>query len=494
MYTTDQSGTFYSIQGGYINIPSEYKKVDKDNNLIISAKFFKSEQYKNFMTVNENGTVTIPPSSYSLRPKTIQPQAAMTIVENKTGNIKAMVGGRNTTGRQILNRASDTPRQPGSSIKPLGVYAPALQQSAEEYAAGRKHKFTDFGIDKQGTKFYGDYLTAGSIVIDEKTTINGQVWPLNFSRTYTGTQTIRTAIVNSLNTCAVKVWLQVGKDYSLEMLKKFGLTTLVEDGDTNDLNASAMALGGMTKGTTTLEMASAFSTFPNNGVRYDTSSFTKVLDKQGNVLLENKPKEHKVLDEGVAWIMADMLSSVVKSSAANHAQIPGVFVGGKTGTTNDTFDDWFNGFTPTYSASLWIGSDYGVSLSEHSIIATYMWGNIMKNINKAYQGSRAAKPSNVISYNGEYYINGTQSGTKSASDIKTREVEICEESGYLATPDCKHKKKKTYDVFSGDEIPEYYCNIHNSNPEKYPISPNETLVEQDKDSDSDTDTTTPSTP
>ena len=496
MYTTDESGALYSIQGGYINIPSEYKSVDKDNNLIISAKFFKSNEYKNFMTVNDDGSVTIPPSSYSLRPKTIQPQAAMTIVENKTGHIKAMVGGRNTTGRQILNRASDAPRQPGSSIKPLGVYAPALQQSAEEYASGRKHKFTDFGIDKQGTKLYGDYLTAGSIVIDEKTTINGQVWPLNFSRTYSGTQTMRSAMVNSLNTCAVKIWLQVGKDYSVEMLKKFGITTLVEEGDVNDLNASALALGGMAKGTTTLEMASAFSTFPNNGVRYDTSSFTKVVDKQGNVILENKPKEHKVLDEGVAWIMADMLSSVVNSAAANYAQISGVFVGGKTGTTNDTFDVWFNGFTPTYSASLWIGSDQSVSLSEHSIIATYMWGNIMRNINKVYDGSRAAKPANVISYNGEYYINGTQSGAKSVSDLKSREVEICEESGYLATPDCKHKKTKTYDAFSEDEIPEYYCNIHNSNPEKYPISPEETLVEQKKDSSASTPSspTTPSSP
>ena len=120
----------------------------------------------------------------------------------------------------------------------------------------------------------------------------------------------------------------------------------------------------------------------------------------------------------------------------------------------------------------------------------------MRNINKVYDGSRAARPANVISYNGEYYINGTQSGAKSVSDLKSREVEICEESGYLATPDCKHKKTKTYDAFSEDEIPEYYCNIHNSNPEKYPISPEETLVEQKKDSSTSTPSspTTPSSP
>ncbi|MDY6038467.1 MAG: transglycosylase domain-containing protein [Eubacterium sp.] len=476
MYSFDESGILYSIQGGFINIPQEFKTIDKENNLIISADFLKAKENKGFMVMNEDGSVTIPPSSYSLKPRTIQPQAAMTIIENSTGNIKAMVGGRNTSGRKILNRAVDTPRQPGSSIKPLGVYAPALQQSAEEAAVGNKHKFTDFGIDKQGTKLYGDYLTAGSIVVDEKTVINGQVWPYNFSRTYSGPHTMRTAIRDSLNTCAVKVWMQVGVDYSLNMLKKFGITTLVEEGDANDRNAAALALGGMTRGTTTLEMASAYTVFPNNGVRYDTRSYTKVLDNQGKVLLENKAKSHEVLDPGVAWIMADMLSGVVNSAAANYAQIPGVFVGGKTGTTNDFFDDWFNGFTPNYTASLWIGNDYGISLSEHSIIATYMWGNIMRNIENAYGGSRAAAPSNVISYNGEYFISGTQSGVKSLSDIKSKEVLICEESGYLATPDCKHTKKKVIDIYSDEEEPKYYCHIHNSNPEKYPISPDETWV------------------
>ena len=161
----------------------------------------------------------LPPSSYSLNAKIVQPQAAMTIIENSTGHIKAMVGGRNVTGRKILNRASDVPRQPGSSIKPIGVYSAALQQSAEEAAAGRKHKFTNFGFDKQGANLYGDYLTAGSIVLDEKMTVNGSVWPQNFSRSYSGVQTLRTAVINSLNTCAVKVWYQVGLDYSLQNVK-----------------------------------------------------------------------------------------------------------------------------------------------------------------------------------------------------------------------------------------------------------------------------------
>ena len=99
----------------------------------------------------------------------------------------------------------------------------------------------------------------------------------HFDMTYTGAQTIRTGMQNSLNTCAVKVWYQVGLDYSLQNIKNFGITTLVEEGDVNDLNAAALALGGMTNGVTTLEMASASTVFPNNGVRYDTSSYTKVI-------------------------------------------------------------------------------------------------------------------------------------------------------------------------------------------------------------------------
>ena len=142
----------------------------------------------------------------------------MTIVENSTGYIKAMVGGRQTSGRQLHNRAV-SPEQPGSSIKPLAVYAAALQQSAEEAQAGKKHTFTDFKIDKQGAKLWGYYLTAASIVIDEKTTINGKVWPQNAGGGYSGPTTMRGALQRSINTCAVKIFLQVGADYSADTVE-----------------------------------------------------------------------------------------------------------------------------------------------------------------------------------------------------------------------------------------------------------------------------------
>ena len=475
-----ENGRPYSIAGGYINIPQQYKTKNKKGNIIISADFFKDEQYKDFFIFNDDGTVTIPAKSYELNQKVIQPQAAMTIVENSTGNIKAMVGGRKTTGRMLFNRAT-SPRQPGSSIKPLGVYSAAIQQSAEEAASGKKHAFTDLGIDEQGADLWGNYLTAGSIVIDEKTTINGSVWPQNAGGGYSGPQTMRYALQQSINTCAVKIFLQVGANYSADLVKKFGITTLDTEGSVSDLNPAALALGGMTNGVTTLDMASAYSAFPNNGTRKETSSYSEVLDSSGKKLLTNKSsKTHRVLDSGVAWIMTDMLKSVVTSGLGSPASISGVQAGGKTGTTDDEFDIWFDGFTPSYSASLWIGNDQNFQLTSMSSYAASLWGKIMNQISGAKSGSYKGVPSNVIYTGGEYYISGTQGGAKSLKSLE-KTVTICTESGYLATPDCPHTEKKTYKTYGdgAEDVPKYYCNIHNSDTDKYPINPNDKTKPKD---------------
>ncbi|MGF6375455.1 penicillin-binding protein 1A [Clostridiales Family XIII bacterium PM5-7] len=475
---TKENGTLYGINGGFINIPENYKSINKNGNLVVSAEFF--EEYPKFFIFNDNGTITIPPESYTLEQKVIQPQAAMTIVENSTGHIKAMVGGRKTSGRMLHNRAI-SPRQPGSSMKPLAVYSAAIQQSAAEASSGETHNFIDYNIDKQGVKYWGKYLTAGSTVIDEKTTMNGKVWPQNAGGGYSGTQTMRSALQQSINTCAVKILLQVGETYSANLVKKFGISTIVTDGEANDLNPAALALGGMTRGVTTLEMASAYTTFPNNGTRKDTTSYTKVLDNKGNTLLSSKSsKSHQVLDAGVAWIMQDMLKSVVYGGLGSPASISGVQVGGKTGTTDQQFDIWFDGFTPNYSASLWIGNDVNIQLTEMSGPAARLWGKIMNQIDNAKTGSYKGAPSNVTRVGGEYYISGTYGG---ASKPEKKTVSICTETGYLATPDCPHTKKKSYDTFADDEddseVPEYYCYKHNSDTKKYPISPNEKLEPQD---------------
>lgn len=337
------------------------------------------------------------------------PQAAMVVTEVGTGRIRAMVGGRNASGQMLFNRAT-SPRQPGSSIKPLSVYAAALQKSEDCAKGNRVFPFVDYGFDRQGTRLWGDYITAGSIVIDERMLINNEVWPLNFSRRFSGYRTFRTALQQSINTCAVKIQLQTGADYSMKMLKKFGITTAVDDKTqpTNDLNPAALALGAMTYGVTPLEMAEAYAVFPNGGVRNTPSSYTKVVNSRGKTLLEKKPEDIRVLDESVAFIMRDCLESVVSRGIAGNASIYGVPVGGKTGTTNDDYDYWFVGFTPKYSAALWIGTDKNTEMNTSSGTAALLWSRIMSQVPDIAEGEYPPQPDDVVYTRGEYYTEKTQ--------------------------------------------------------------------------------------
>ena len=410
----EEGGELYTISGGVVNIPAEYKKLDKDKNLVIDKKFFKSQDL-----IRIEGTqLVVGAGSYTLHPKTIQPQAAMVIVGVGTGEIKAMVGGHGVKGQRLYNRCL-TPRQPGSSIKPLAVYGAALQKSFELAKAGKTWTYTKYNTDKQNTKGYGDYITCSSPIIDEKMIVGGKQWPWNSSNTYSGNQTFRTAIQQSLNTCAVKIQMQVGNDFSIKMLKKFGITSLVLDGDANDKNAAALALGGMARGLIPLESACAYASFPNNGVRNEPISYTKVCDRNGKVVLKNKSKTHKVMDAGVAWIMCDVLQSCVSRGIAGAASVSGVQSGGKTGTTNSNYDIWFSGFTPTYAASIWMGCDTNIRLNNGSNITARVWGKIMRQIPKACTGSYKKMPDNVVKVGGEYYTKGTEKGLSTyISDIE----------------------------------------------------------------------------
>ena len=420
-------GKLYSYSGGYINIPQNAKSKNDKGDIVISKEYVQSPEGKAMFRQKKNGKYFIDNKHFTVNQKVLQPQAAMTIIENKTGHIKAMVGGRKTKGKMLYNRAIE-PRQPGSSIKPLAIYSAALQQSAEEAAAGKQHTFVDYHIDKQGTKGWGDWITAGSICIDEPTTNGSKQWPSNSGGGFSGYNTLRSAIRNSINTCAYKIYMQVGTDYSANMVKKYGISTLVTDtSKANDMNAAALALGGMTKGVTTLEMANAYTTFPNNGERAEEPiCYTKVTNSKGKTILTKETKKVRVLDQGVAWIMADMMKGVVSGGTGTAAALSNVAAGGKTGTTSDQYDIWFDGFTPKYSASLWIGNDVNISLTSMSGYAAALWGNIMNQIPKANKGKYKKMPDNV-SYNyGEYYVDGTYSST----------------GGYYWGPKAKSKSKK----------------------------------------------------
>ena len=480
-----QDNHLYVISGGFINVTQGDKKKDDNGNTIISAKFVK--EHPDWFIIGDDGRVTITANSYKLKQQVVQPQAAMTIVDVHTGQIKAMIGGRETEGRSLFNRA-DSPRQPGSAIKPIGVYAPAIQQSADEASSGVKHTFQNFNIDKQGTKYWGDYITSASVILDEQTRINGKIWPSNADSNFMGPLDLKSAIAYSRNPTAVKTLLQVGASYCLSMLEKFGITTVQKDGNINDLNSSALALGGMVNGISPLELSNAYTAFANGGTVYKPLSYTKVEDRKGKVILDAKEnKGTKVLSDGVSFVMNQILQYSAATGYAKDASIAGIRVGAKTGTTSDDLDVWCAGYTPSYAAALWIGNDVSISLSNNSTAASLLWGRIMRQINRNYQGSYPQQPSNVINIGSDYFVKGTETGIVSVDKVKQgleeqkpKKVMICKDSGMLATPWCTNLVETEFENGKDERIPKYHCPLHNKDVKKYPIAPDAKLPESDE--------------
>ncbi|MDO4834309.1 MAG: transglycosylase domain-containing protein, partial [Bacillota bacterium] len=410
-----ENGNFYFIESGALSIPQEYKSIDGDGNCVISGQFFTD--YPDFFKKGDGG-YTVADENYSLKQKVRQPQAAAVIIENSTGEVKGMMGGRGATGKQLYNRAVN-PRQPGSSIKPLAVYGPALQMSFEYHEANKK-----LALDTSEGSDWGRYITAGSVINDALTKDgNGKVWPLNDDHGYHGPKTFREALQMSLNVCSYKIYKQIdmneGAQYSLDMMKKSGITTL---NDEADANPAAISLGGLTKGLSPLEETAAYAVFPNKGVYKTPIFYTKVLDSNGNLKYENKTEETQVYDPGVAWIMTDVLRSVVTNGIGRSASISSQPAAGKTGTTSNMYDIWFSGFTPQYSMALWMGNDINMSVSNYSYKAAQFWAAIMGRVCADIpRGSYFDKPANVISVGGEYFIDGTYSKVTKKKSKTTKE-------------------------------------------------------------------------
>lgn len=398
-----KNGVFCSIEGGKIDLPQKYISKTGKGHLKISAAFFKTKRGRNFFK-KRGRTLYVTKRNYAVKQSIRQPQSAMVIINNKNCGIAGMVGGRNTSGKMLYNRAIN-PRQPGSSIKPLAIYSSALQMGAD--AAKDNQPMTYNGSD---TGQYGSYLTASSRINDAPISGNNG-WPKNWYSGYKGYQTMRYSVEQSINVNAVRMFTEVGSDYAISQLKKYGITSVVKGGTTNDENAAALALGGMTKGISPLDLASAYSTFPNRGVHKNASSYTKILDRNGNVLIKKRPKKTRVIDEGVSYIMTDILRTTVTRGLGINAAIASQPVAGKTGTTSDNYDMWFAGFTPQYSAALWFGNDVNIELTGTSDNAAACWGRIMGQVcaGTSYQ-SFPSMPENVMQIGGEYYVSGTQYG------------------------------------------------------------------------------------
>ncbi|WP_082013127.1 transglycosylase domain-containing protein [Anaerovibrio lipolyticus] len=253
-----------------------------------------------------------------------QPQGALVAIDPHSGYIKAMVGGR---GTDMFNRAALAERQPGSAFKPF-VYAAALESG----------------------------YTPDSIVADTPFTKYG--WnPQNYDRNFYGSVPLSSVCAQSLNVATVRVADDIGIDKVIRYARDMGISTLVLEGERNDVNLST-ALGGITRGVTPLELTSAYCTFANKGIYAKGTPIVKVLDKDGNVLEEypNPASSRRVLKEENAANLDSMLQGVVSHGTGTRANIGG-HVAGKTGTTSEYHDAWFVGYVPDLVVGVWIGTD-----------------------------------------------------------------------------------------------------------------------------------------
>lgn len=309
-----------------------------------------------------------------------KPNGSMVVINNATGAIAAMAGGYGEkTMNLTLNRAVSTHRNPGSSIKPLIDYGPAFE----------------LGL-----------IAPSSIRYDEPKHLDptrpDAEWPVNYSRTYSGAVTMRTALTTSLNTIAVELWTEVGGETALWYLKQVGIDR------TSEGAYPSQAVGGFSKGMTTLEMAGAYHTFAAGGTYTEPFAYTQVLDSEGNVVIKSDPISYRVYSEETCFFISDMLKSVVNNSTPSDwgsGQITSydggvIDTAGKTGTTSDNIDKWFVGFTPYYTAAVWYGYDNRLRQTE---IPQNDWGNAVKiwlwcmyNIHDGLPSASFYKPDTII--------------------------------------------------------------------------------------------------
>lgn len=306
---------------------------------------------------------------------TPQPQSSITIMDQKTGQIKAMVGGRGEKASSLgLNRAyQGSKRQPGSTFKILAAYAPALDS-----------------CDK----------TLATTIDDEPYTLkNGQVLR-NDNKQYGGTTTLREGIKRSINVVAVKLSDEITQELGYEYCQKFGISTLVKNKTINgkvfdDSTSQTLALGGITEGVYNYEMCAAYATIANGGEYNKPTLYSKVVDHDGNVLLDGTGESHTVLKDSTAYLLTSAMEDVVNSGTGTACQLPNMPVAGKTGTTTSNKDLWFCGFTPYYTCAVWGGYDDNKECNSDTSFRFRLWKGIMSRIHENLEEKDFKVPSSV---------------------------------------------------------------------------------------------------
>ena len=345
-----------------------------------------------------------------------QPQSAMTIIDQHTGYVKAIIGGRGTkTASLTLNRATDSTRQPGSTFKIVSTYAAALNEKG---------------------------MTLATTYEDQPITYDNSAPANNASGSFNGTTTIRTAIRNSVNTVAVQCFEDVTPELGLKYLDNFGFTTLAHgteaDTDANgnvytDANLPT-ALGGLTYGVKNVELCAAYAAIANGGNYIKPVYYTKILDHNGNVLIENNSVGRSVIKETTAYLLTSALEDVVQNGTGTACQLDNMAVAGKTGTTDAYNDLWFVGYTPYYTCAVWSGYDGNQKIPEGDARNFHktLWRKVMNRIHQGMEYKDFEVPDGI------------------------EQISICADTGLLPRVGCP----VTEEYFDVGTMPTEYCDQH----------------------------------
>ncbi len=383
------------------------------------------------------------------------PQSAM-VITDKQGNIVGIAGGRGEkTSSRGFSYASDARRQPGSSIKPLATYGPAM----------------DAGIATPDTTVYDRALIQDA---------DGNPWPMNDGKYPTGrAMTVKEGMTRSLNTISAQLLKQLTPQKSYEfMTQQLGFKLVDsrtnEDGTVqSDIDLAPLALGALTDGVTVREMAGGFSTFINDGVYGGTRTYTKVTDSEGNTIMENTPNTDKgFTNVRTDYYMLDCLQNVTAHGTAYGIQLDGVETGGKTGTTTSNTDIWFCGITPKYSGAVWVGYEHNYRLDGlYGRNAAEIWLAVMQKVHAGDSGL-------VFDSHPQDF----------------EEVTYCMDTGLLASGACRAAGRAATGRFWKDKVPTETCS-HQNIENKYDFESMgvDNYYYDDEEDDSDSDSSSSNT-
>lgn len=349
---------------------------------------------------------------------TPQPQVSLTIEDQSTGHIVAMVGGRGTKeSSRSLNRATNTTRQPGSTFKIVSTFAPALDSAG---------------------------LTLASVQNDAPYSYaNGRPVANHWGSEYRGLLSLRYGIEWSANVLTVKTLTQITPQLGFDYLQNFGFSTLVErrvekDGSVVSDIGQPLALGGITDGVTNLELNASYAAIANGGTYIRPKLYTKIIDHEGNVIIDNTVAETtQVIKPTTAWLLTDAMEGVITSGTGGRCNFPNMSIAGKTGTTTDYKDVWFSGYTPYYTATTWAGFDNNISLSsaDEKNLAKNLWREVMSKIHENLEYKSFPMPSGIVT------------------------ATVCSKSGKLPIAGVCDSHVKT-EYFAEGSVPTEYCDVH----------------------------------